>query len=778
MNTHANKTKENKSQSVANILSQKQSNNDSTFQLVDKRPEAIAQKKQQDRVNGSPLLAKATQLQALADSFSEKTVQKAGIEEEEAVQGKFETVQKQGAEEEEELMQGKFKTIQKQGAEEEELMQGKFKTIQKQGAEEEELMQGKFKTIQKQEAEEEELQMKKTAIQKKASTKPGQSKNSTGLPDNLKTGMETLSGYSMDDVKVHRNSDKPAQLQAHAYAQGTDIHVAPGQEQHLPHEAWHVVQQKQGRVRPTKQMKNKPSTQLKETVNVNDDAGLEKEADIMGQKAESFNSTTENKSGNKNQSLNNSNAPIQGWWPKGHRLITELAFDKGNFQDKFDKEAKQYLIKRSPDIDFFQDNFETMSEGQKQTKPYFQIYKSYIEAGELEKAKAMYENGELNKRRGGFLLMHGEGGAYKEKNAASKNEAVTNMFVEKAIGEWNSDNKKKGLSTLSDALHQSADRGSHGEGNAFTGHDTRIGLGVKGEGEIPGIGKQTWEKQAWELPLGGKLGGTDWQPDNFSVNTKGATLGVAFVIGALGKFINKTNGKISMQGEGEEKRRKLFGFATSDSLASKTQGKTGGGIDDLKKVVDENSMGLLPELVKGMQDPVNKNPEEFQSTLEKGKQFYEGELSAGKIYDSALIEFRKVNKSKNKKNIKEGFAKQYYNTELGKAERNGQDKILVAKHIKRAYKKVYGSELDVVTPQEEKTITDDRVKIFNDASEKFTNWSKSRLKGGYKKSKRISEAKKYYYGEVLKQKNKEDRDFYGATIKAAYVSVFGEQLIA
>jgi hypothetical protein len=27
----------------------------------------------------------------------------------------------------------------------------------------------------------------------------------------------------------------------------------PGQEQHLPHEAWHVVQQKQGRVKPTGQ---------------------------------------------------------------------------------------------------------------------------------------------------------------------------------------------------------------------------------------------------------------------------------------------------------------------------------------------------------------------------------------------------------------------------------------------------------------------------------------------------------------------------------------------
>ena len=89
----------------------------------------------------------------------------------------------------------------------------------------------------------------------------------------------------MDDVRVHYNSSKPAQLQAHAYAQGTNIHLASGQEKHLPHEAWHVVQQKQGRVKPTMQMKGK--------VNINDDEGLEREADVMGSKAMS--ATTQRK---------------------------------------------------------------------------------------------------------------------------------------------------------------------------------------------------------------------------------------------------------------------------------------------------------------------------------------------------------------------------------------------------------------------------------------------------------------------------------------------------
>lgn len=100
--------------------------------------------------------------------------------------------------------------------------------------------------------------------------------NQTGMPDSLKAGIESLSGMNMSDVRVHANSSQPAQLNALAYAQGNDIHLAPGQEKHLPHEAWHVVQQRQGRVAPTTQLQG---------IAVNDDASLEEEADTMGAKA-------------------------------------------------------------------------------------------------------------------------------------------------------------------------------------------------------------------------------------------------------------------------------------------------------------------------------------------------------------------------------------------------------------------------------------------------------------------------------------------------------------
>ena len=198
MNTHADKTQENKSKVDSAVGSRLNNISESTSQFVDNRPEAIALRKIQDVANNS---SEVSQLKAFQD-IAENTTQVKQI-------------------------------------------------------------------AQLQSIAENNSSQQQQPIQKK--------ENNTGLPDNLKTGMENLSGISLDDVKVHRNSDKPATLQAHAYAQGTDIHLAAGQEKHLPHEAWHVVQQKQGRVKPTMQMKGK--------VNINDDSELEKEADIMGAKA-------------------------------------------------------------------------------------------------------------------------------------------------------------------------------------------------------------------------------------------------------------------------------------------------------------------------------------------------------------------------------------------------------------------------------------------------------------------------------------------------------------
>lgn len=47
---------------------------------------------------------------------------------------------------------------------------------------------------------------------KKSSAKKLASLNRTNIPDTLKANFENYSGFSLDDVRVHYNSDKPAQF--------------------------------------------------------------------------------------------------------------------------------------------------------------------------------------------------------------------------------------------------------------------------------------------------------------------------------------------------------------------------------------------------------------------------------------------------------------------------------------------------------------------------------------------------------------------------------------
>jgi hypothetical protein len=173
MNTHADKTQENKSRLAANAVSQMQNSSEATFQFVDNRPEAIAQRNLQEMANNSPRALQLRALQEMANNSPQVKPYQA--------------------------------------------MADHYIAQRKENLKEEETLQGKFEPIQKKE-------------------------NKTGLPDNLKSGVENLSGISMDDVKVHYNSEKPAQLQAHAYAQGTDIHPASIHEKKMPQESSRVVQ--------------------------------------------------------------------------------------------------------------------------------------------------------------------------------------------------------------------------------------------------------------------------------------------------------------------------------------------------------------------------------------------------------------------------------------------------------------------------------------------------------------------------------------------------------
>jgi Calpain family cysteine protease len=97
-----------------------------------------------------------------------------------------------------------------------------------------------------------------------------------GLPMRLKLGIEALAGVSMDDVHVHYGSSEPARYAAHAFARNGEIHLASGHEDKLPHEAWHIAQQRLGQV---------SATVFWDEQGMNEDLGLEAQAERMGQVA-------------------------------------------------------------------------------------------------------------------------------------------------------------------------------------------------------------------------------------------------------------------------------------------------------------------------------------------------------------------------------------------------------------------------------------------------------------------------------------------------------------
>lgn len=103
------------------------------------------------------------------------------------------------------------------------------------------------------------------------------------IPTPVRTKMEKAFNTSFADVNIHEGAQAQA-VNAIAYTQGNHIHFAPGQfnpdtisgQTLLGHELAHVVQQRQGRVKPTGAVKGLP---------LNDNLALEREADELGRKA-------------------------------------------------------------------------------------------------------------------------------------------------------------------------------------------------------------------------------------------------------------------------------------------------------------------------------------------------------------------------------------------------------------------------------------------------------------------------------------------------------------
>lgn len=117
-------------------------------------------------------------------------------------------------------------------------------------------------------------------VQKKMSS-------ASNMPEEVQSKMEGAFGQDFSDVKIHANSSASKEAGALAHTQGNEVHFAPGQynpssqsgQELLGHELTHVVQQREGRVQATGTTAN--------GMPLNDNKGLEAEADQMGKVAAS-----------------------------------------------------------------------------------------------------------------------------------------------------------------------------------------------------------------------------------------------------------------------------------------------------------------------------------------------------------------------------------------------------------------------------------------------------------------------------------------------------------
>lgn len=119
----------------------------------------------------------------------------------------------------------------------------------------------------------------------------------TGVPKAVQAKFETASGLSFEDVRVHYNSSRPAQLGAYAYTRGSQVYIGPGQERYLEHELGHVVQQKRGLVKPDGYINGLP---------VNRDPKLERAADA------------------------GANQPVQGFFKSGDGIVQMMLGGRGD----------------------------------------------------------------------------------------------------------------------------------------------------------------------------------------------------------------------------------------------------------------------------------------------------------------------------------------------------------------------------------------------------------------------------------------------------------------
>jgi hypothetical protein len=151
------------------------------------------------------------------------------------------------------------------------------------------------------------------------------------------------------------------------------------------------------------------------------------------------------------------------------------------------QEAKRQNVVREHDLDLGVDTPETVqqlraNDTRKKGKDDLGI--KWRKLSDSEKKRAMWDNLMFHVRWTRETKYHGEAGQYVNESAESVNRLAVDDQTRKAAERYRGGARREGLLQLSDAVHNAEDRGSHGEGRPYTGHDPRLTMPRKFDGTV------------------------------------------------------------------------------------------------------------------------------------------------------------------------------------------------------------------------------------------------------------------------------------------------------
>jgi hypothetical protein len=401
------------------------------------------------------------QRQASSEEEEEEVQREAGPEEEEEIQTARVNIQLEAVPEEEEVQ------LQSAPEEEEEVQTAKT-SVQLEAAPEEEEEVQTSPSIQKDDKS--VISEVKPELEDAINTASG---GGQPLKESNREVMETAFRADFSKVKVHTDSNSDTMnraLQARAFTRGQDIFFRQGEYEPdtptgnklIAHELTHTIQQ-------------------------------------------------------------GASQRISRWFATGHELLTRLAALQLQKRVPIDDKVIDFLAVRSGDLDATPRSVKNLTTGVRKSKKERGKYQKE----ELKKQIEIWNTNSTHARDEAELPLHGEAGYYKKDfqgGMADKNKAGVNGEIKKAVDNQKASKRKESLMELSYALHSAEDRGAHGEGQEFKGHDPRI---VKDA------------FQQMPTPNGFVLNpyfNPKWNPDDPTANPAGWKLGITYAVEALESY--------------------------------------------------------------------------------------------------------------------------------------------------------------------------------------------------------------------------------------------------